>query len=473
MSKSHIEVWNNCLRVIRDNINPISYKTWFEPIVPLKLEKNVLTIQVPSSFFYEYIEEKYIDLLSKILRKEIGNDAKLEYNIIMDNNLASSKPYTVKLPTKNKTKISNQKIPIPIDEKNIKNPFILPGIQKINVDPQLNPDYSFDNFIEGDCNRLARSAGYAVATNPTGTTFNPLFIYSANGLGKSHLSQAIGIEIKKRFPDKIVLYVQAHKFITQFMEAIRSNNINDFINFYQMMDVLIIDDVHDFAGKEKTQDILFHIFNHLHQSNKQLIFTADKPPVELQGFEQRLLSRFKWGLAADLQVPDYETRFAILKRKTYNDGIEMSDEILEYIASHITTNIREMEGALISILAQSTLNKKEITIELAKQIIDKIVKSTKREVSIDYIQKVVCDYFSIPVDSLKAKTRKREIVQARQIAMYFAKTLTTNSLAVIGSILGGKNHATVLHAYHTVNNLMETDKKFRLYIEEIEKKLKM
>jgi chromosomal replication initiator protein len=287
------------------------------------------------------------------------------------------------------------------------------------------------------------------------------------------LSQAIGIEIKKRFPEKIVIYVQAHKFITQFMEAIRSNNSNDFVHFYQMMDVLIIDDVQDFAGKERTQDILFHIFNHLHQSNKQLIFTADKPPVELQGFEQRLLSRFKWGLAADLQAPDFETRLAIMKRKTYNDGIEMPDEVLEYISSHITTNIREMEGALVSILAQSTLNKKEITVDLAKQIIDKIVKSTKREVSIDYIQKVVCDYFNIPVEYLKSKTRKREIVQARQVAMFFAKSFTKNSLAVIGSIIGGKDHATVLHACRTVQNLLETDKKFKQYVDDIEKKLKM
>lgn len=257
------------------------------------------------------------------------------------------------------------------------------------------------------------------------------------------------------------------------MEAIRSNNSNDFVHFYQMIDVLIIDDVHDFAGKEKTQDIFFHIFNHLHQLNKQLILTADKAPVELQGFEPRLLSRFKWGLAADLQVPDYETRLAILKRKIYNDGIEMPDEVLEYIASHITTNIREMEGALISILAQSTLNKKEITIDLAKQIIDKIVKSTRREISIDYIQKIVCDYFNISVDALKSKTRKREIVQARQVAMYFAKIFTKNSLSVIGSIIGGKDHATVLHACRTVQNLMETDKKFKQYVDEIEKKLKM
>ena len=476
MSKNHVDVWSNCLKVIRDNVPSISFKTWFEPIVPLKLENNTLTIQVPSPFFYEYLEEQYIDILSKTLRKEIGDDVKLEYNVVMDNNSHSNaKPYTVKLPAKNKSDLKNQPVSVPLDaeDRSIKNPFILPGIKKLNIDPQLNPDHSFNNFVEGECNRLARSAGYAVACNPGGTAFNPLFLYSANGLGKTHLCQAIGIEVKERFPEKTVLYVHAHKFITQFMESIRNNNRNDFVHFYQMIDVLIIDDVHEFAGKEKTQDIFFHIFNHLHQSNKQLVITADKPPVELQGMEQRLLSRFKWGLAADLQAPDFETRIAILKKKTYNDGIEMPDEILEYLASHITTNMRELEGALVSILAQSTLNKKEITLDLAKQIIDKLVKSTRREISIDYIQKIVCDYFNMQVENLKSKTRKREIVQARQIAMYFAKNLTKSSLATIGSVIGGKDHATVLHACKTVNNLIDTDKRFRLYIDEIEKKLKL
>jgi chromosomal replication initiator protein len=476
MSKNHVDVWNNCLKVIRDNVPSISFKTWFEPIVPMKLENNILTIQVPSPFFYEYLEEQYIDILSKTLRKEIGDDVKLEYNVVMDNNaLPNAKPYTVKLPAKNKSDLKNQPVSVPLDaeDRSIKNPFILPGIKKLNIDPQLNPDHSFSNFVEGECNRLARSAGYAVACNPGGTAFNPLFLYSANGLGKTHLCQAIGIEVKERFPEKTVLYVHAHKFITQFMESIRNNNRNDFVHFYQMIDVLIIDDVHEFAGKEKTQDIFFHIFNHLHQSNKQLVITADKPPVELQGMEQRLLSRFKWGLAADLQAPDFETRIAILKKKTYNDGIEMPEEILEYLASHITSNMRELEGALVSILAQSTLNKKEITLDLAKQIIDKLVKSTRREISIDYIQKVVCDYFNMQIENLKSKTRKREIVQARQIAMYFAKSLTKSSLATIGSVIGGKDHATVLHACKTVNNLIDTDKRFRLYIDEIEKKLKL
>ncbi|NLO68724.1 MAG: chromosomal replication initiator protein DnaA [Bacteroidales bacterium] len=476
MSTSHIEVWNKCLSIIQDNVPSISYRTWIEPIVPIRLEDNILTIQVPSPFFYEYLEEQYIDILSRTLRKELGPEAKLEYSIVMEQNgHTNSKPYTVKFPTQAKNNLKNKPLSMPLDEeeRTIKNPFVIPGIKKLHVDPQLNPDYSFANFVEGDCNRLARSAGFAVAQNPGGTAFNPLLIYGTSGLGKTHLAQAIGIEVKERYPDKVVLYVNANKFQTQFVEAIRNNNRNDFLHFYQMIDVLILDDVQEFAGKEKTQDTFFHIFNHLHQSGKQLILTSDKPPVELKGMEQRLLSRFKWGLSADLQVPDFETRVLILKRKIYTDGIHMPDEVIDYIASQITNNVRELEGALVSLLAQSTLNKKEITLDLVKEMIDKLVKNTTRELSIDYIQKVVSDYFNIPIDLMQSKTRKREIVQARQISMFFCKNLTKSSLAMIGSQIGGKDHATVLHACKTVNNLLETDKRFRLYIEEIEKKLKM
>ncbi len=472
----HEEVWNRCLKIIKDNVPSISYRTWFEPIIPLKLESNILTIQVPSPFFYEYLEEQYIDILRKVLKKELGYEAKLEYSVVMENNgYANSKPYTVKLPARNQKELKNKPVSLPIDAEGttIKNPFIIPGLKKLNIDPMLNPENSFTNFVEGDCNRLARSAGYAVANNPGGTAFNPLLLYGDSGLGKTHLAQAIGIQVKEKFQEKTVLYVNANKFQTQFVDSIRNNNKNDFIHFYQMIDVLVIDDVHEFAGKEKTQDAFFHIFNHLHQSGKQLILTSDKPPVELQGLEQRLLSRFKWGLAADLQIPDFETRIAILRQKTYKDGIDLPADVIEYIATHITDNIRELEGALISLLAQSTLNKKEITLDLAKDMIDKLIKNTKREISIDYIQKVVCNYFNIPLEHIQSKTRKREIVQARQVAMFFSKSLTKASLATIGSQIGGKDHATVLHACKTVNNLIETDKRFRIQIDEIEKKLKI
>ena len=339
----------------------------------------------------------------------------------------------------------------------------------LRLPPRLT---SILNFIEGDCHRLARSAGYAVACNPGKTAFNPLFLYSAVGLGKTHLAQAIGLQVKNNFPEKTVLYVATEQFTQQFIDAVRSNNQNDFVHFYQMIDVLIIDDIHFLSGKEKTQDVFFHIFNHLHQKGKQLILTSDKPPVELKGLEPRLLSRFKWGLSADLQIPDLETRIAILKKRLYKDGIDMPFEVLEYLAYSITTNVRELEGALISLMAQSSLNKKAITIDLARQMIDKFVKNTAREISIDFIQKIVCDYFDIPVEAINSKTRKRDIVQARQLAMYYSKKHTKASLATIGLHCGNKDHATVLHACRTVNNLIETDKQFRTYVEEIEKRIK-
>lgn len=472
----HEKVWNNCLSFIKDNLPPVSYQTWFEPIVPMKLDNQVLTIQVPSPFFYEYLEEHYIDLLRTSLKREIGQDAKLEYNVVMDNNAYSNdQPYTVKYPTENKNgELKNKSLNMPLNKEDvgIKNPFVIPGLQKMNIDPQLNPKYNFDGYIEGECNRLARSAGIAVSENPGGTAFNPLFIFGESGLGKTHLAQSIGIKAKELSPEKIVLYLTANKFRTQFVDSTLKNTSTDFIQFYQMIDVLIIDDVHEFAGKVKTQDAFFHIFNHLQQSGKQLILTSDKPPVELQGLEQRLLSRFKWGLSAELQAPDYETRKNILKHKIYNDGILISEEVIDYIATHITSNIRDLEGAMICLLAQSTFNKKEITLDLTKNMIDKVIKNTKKNISIDYIQKIVCNYFNVPVELIHSKTRKREIVQARQVAMFFSKQLTKSSLTTIGAQIGGKDHATVLHACKTINNLLETDKKFKGQIDEIENKLK-
>jgi chromosomal replication initiator protein len=368
----------------------------------------------------------------------------------------------------------NQSMPMPISlNKDIKNPFIIPGLKKLQVDPQLNQNYTFENFIEGDCNRLARSAGYAVAGKPGGTSFNPLMIYGAVGLGKTHLAQAIGNEIKRTLTDKLVLYVSCEKFTQQFVDALKNNNINDFVNFYQAMDVLIMDDVHNFAGKEKTQDIFFHIFNHLHQSGKQLIITSDKAPKDLSGLEERLLSRFKWGLSADLQIPDLETRMAILNKKMYSDGIELPSEVIEYVAHNIDNNVRELEGAMVSLLAQSTLNKKEIDLNLAKSMLKNFIKNSSKEISMEYIQSLVCEYFEVPIDMVKSKTRKREIVQARQISMYLAKLHTKTSLKSIGAFFGGRDHSTVIYACQTVDDLIDTDKKFKGYVADIQKKLKM
>ncbi|MDR0582092.1 MAG: chromosomal replication initiator protein DnaA [Prevotellaceae bacterium] len=463
------KVWNNCLAVIRDIIPQTSFKTWFEPIEPLKLKDNVLTLGVSSTFVYEYIEEHFIDLISKTLRKELGPNVKLEYSVqVVANKDSVIYPPQGYRPTKNKP------IPYPIGTaKMLPKVEVIPGLKQLEIDPQLRPEYSFSNFIEGECNRLARSAGATIAEKPGGTAFNPLFIYGGSGLGKTHLAQAIGIAVKERSLEKIVLYVSANRFQTQFVDAVTvKNKLNDFLHFYQMIDVLILDDVQEFAGKEGTQNAFFHIFNHLHQLGKQLILTSDKPPVELQGLEQRLLSRFKWGLSAELQMPDVETRIAILQNKIYHNGMQLDDNVVCFIAEQITTNIRELEGALVSLLAQATLNKKAITLELAEETIEKLVCSTQHEISIGDIQKVVCGYFNLTPEGMLSKSQKREIVQARQIAMYLSRNLTKDSLASIGAQIGGKDHATVLHAFKTVRDLMDTDKHFKQYVVDIEKQLK-
>ena len=466
-------VWGNCLAFIKDNIQPQAYKTWFEPIVAVKFSNNALSIQVPSKFFYEWLEEHYVKILKVALTKELGEDAKLVYVIRMENTYGNKQPFTEKIPSANRSAIKSQNVDAPFNNKNpeLRNPFIIPGIRNVKIESQLNPSYTFENFLEGDSNRLARNAGIAVANKPGGTSFNPLLIFGGVGLGKTHLAHAIGVDIKDKYPEKTVLYISAEKFTQQYIDSVKKNNRNDFIHFYQIIDVLIIDDAQFFSGKSGTQDVFFHIFNHLHQNGKQVILTSDKAPVDMQDIEQRLLSRFKWGLSAELQSPDFETRVSILKNKLYRDGVEMDDDVIEYVAKHIKSNVRELEGAIISLIAQSSFNKKEITINLAKDIVEKFVKNTKREVSIDYIQKVVSDYFQMDVSTLQSKTRKRHIVQARQLAMFFAKKYTKASLASIGSQIGQRDHATVLHACKTVDNLSSTDKQFRKYVEDLAKKL--
>ena len=446
MSKSADLVWNKCLSFIKDNITAQAFKTWFEPIKAVKLTDDALSVQVPSKFFYEWLEEHYVKILKVALTKELGETAKLVYIIKMENTYGNKQPFTEKIPSSNRNHLRSQEVDVAIKNKNpmLKNPFIIPGIRNVKIESQLNPNYSFENFLEGDSNRLARSAGMAVANKPGGTSFNPLLIFGGVGLGKTHLAHAIGVEIKDKYPEKTVLYISAEKFTQQYIESVKKNNRNDFIHFYQIIDILIVDDIQLLSGKAGTQDVFFHIFNHLHQNGKQVILTSDKAPVDMIDIEQRLLSRFKWGLSAELNHPDYETRIAIIKNKLYRDGVQMPEDIVEFLANNIKTNIRELEGAIISLIAHSSFNKKEITIDLAKRIVDNYVKNTSREVSIDYIQKIVSEYFQMDVDTLQSKTRKRHIVQARQLAMFFAKKLTKASLASIGSQIGKRDHATVL-----------------------------
>ena len=474
MEKPFDKVWSNCLAIIKDIVEWQHFKTWFEPIKPVGLKENVLTIQVPSQFFYEYIEEHYINLLAKTLKRELGKDARLEYRIMVDSGNDKSKPLTMDISGQSFKSFSNNEMDFPLVINNhVKNPFVIPGLKKMQIDSQLNPVYTFDAFVEGDCNRVARRAGKTVAEKPGATSFNPLLVYGGAGLGKSHLIQAIGNEVKRIHPNKVVLYVSSEKFINQFQDHSRNGAINDFIHFYQLIDVLILDDVQFFNRAEKTQDAFFAIFNHLHQSGKQLILSSDKPPKDLEGLQERLLSRFRWGLSADLQVPDYDTRVEILEKKMRNNGLDLPKEVVKYIAYNIQNNVRELEGALISLLAQSSLNKREIDLDLAKKVLRNFIKTSSKEITIDTIQKMVCEFFDLPYDRLLQKTRKREIVQARQITMYLAKIFTKNSLKTIGEHFGGRDHTTVIHSCQTVKDLMDTDNMFRESVMELQQKVQL
>lgn len=470
MEKDCTKIWSKCLSLIKDQVLPERFKILFEPIRALAFKENILTIQVSSAYVYEALEGEYIDILRNALQTVIGPKAKLEYSVVVER-VKAAEPLTTTLASSpvRKPAVST----IYLDQKNVpglKNPFERASNQ-IQIDSQLNPSYTMESYIEGPCNRLARSAGMAIAQRPGETAFNPLLIYGGSGLGKTHLAQAIGLEVKQNFPNKVVLYVSTNIFQTQFTEAVRRNEVNDFLHFYQLIDVLILDDIQELAGKTGTQNTFFHIFNHLHQSGKQLILTCDKAPAELEGMEDRLLSRFRWGLSAEIKAPDFETRKEIVINKARKDGIDFSEDVIEYICKYVNNNVRELEGAMISLLAQSTFNKRDLTVDVVHDILGKMVKKQTEELTVDKIQQVVCNHFKIPEELLQTKTRKREVVQARQLAMYFSKNYTKFSLSYIGSQIGKKDHATVLYACKAVTDLMETDRSFKTQVEEIQRKL--
>lgn len=470
MERDCIKIWSKCLALIREQVIPEKFRVLFEPIRALKFKEDILTIQVPSAYIYEALEGEYIDILKNALQTVIGPKAKLEYSVVVER-VKASEPLTTTLASSpvRKPAVSTVYLDKTVNT-GLKNPFERAS-NRIQIDSQLNPSYTMDSYIEGACNRLARSAGMAIAQRPGGTAFNPLLIYGGSGLGKTHLAQAIGLEVKQNFPNKVVLYVSTNIFQTQFTEAVRRNEVNDFLHFYQLIDVLILDDIQELAGKTGTQNTFFHIFNHLHQSGKQLILTCDKAPAELEGMEDRLLSRFRWGLSAEIKAPDFDTRKEIVINKARKDGIDFSEEVIEYICKYVDNNVRELEGAMISLLAQSTFNKKDLTVEVVQEILGKMVKKNTEELTVDRIQQVVCDHFKISEELLQTKTRKREVVQARQLAMYFSKNYTKYSLAYIGSQIGKKDHATVLYACKAVTDMMETDRNFRTQVEEIQRKL--
>lgn len=460
-----VELWDKCLGIIRNNVQPAAFNTWFACTKPASYTGKVLTLFVPSQFVYEHIEENYVDLLSAVIYRVFGADTELNYRVLTDrqNQLTVDQ--------------ESEKRPAKVITEQQKSDNQAPGTIAVpaqDLDPMLRSNYSFDNFIEGLSNRLPRAAAESIALKPGKTVFNPLFLYGASGVGKTHLANAIGLKVKELYPEKRVLYVSAHLFKVQYTDSVRKNTVNDFINFYQSIDVLIIDDIQEFVGVEKTQNTFFHIFNHLHQNGKQLIMTCDRPPVMLQGIEDRLITRFKWGLTAEIERPNLELRRSILTDRARREGIALREEVLDYIAEQVTDSVRELEGILISLHAHSALYGREIDLSLAQRIVSKAVRIVEKEVTIEDIVRNTCDYYHIKDESIYTSSRKRDIVLARQVSMYLAhKLLPSLSLARIGQCIGSKDHSTVLHACRTIEDLVGVDKVMEAAVEDIEAKIKM
>lgn len=445
-------IWKKCLTIIKEHVKPITFNTWFSPIIAVSFEDNIIKLQLPTQFFWDWIDEHYSSILINAVQKVIGPNGKISF--IIKEEVENEKPLTTIAEVKS-------------NGSNGKNSHLPP------IETNLNPRYQFSNFIKGEGNQLARATALAISDNPGETSFNPFFIYGGVGLGKTHLIQAIGNKIVEKFPNKRVLYVSTDEFTRKFVDAIQNNQANEFQNFYRSIDVLIIDDIQFLSGKEKTQDLFFHIFNTLHQSRKQIVLSSDKPPKELKGLDERLISRFKWGLQADIQPPDFETRIAILNSKAREFGMNISPQLIEYISTNITSNIRELEGCLIKMLATATINSKEIDMELTRKIVKEIASEKKITLGIDDITTIVCEFLSLPENKIREKTRKKEVVFARQIAMYLSKEFTSNSLKTIGLFFGGRDHSTVIHACNLIGKNLQSDNYLQDVIEKLRSKIEM
>ena len=529
MDESAERVWDECLSIIQDNVRRQSFKTWFEPLTAQSLEKEdglkKLTVQLPSRFYYEWLEEHYFSLLRKTITKVLGDNGRLFYDVVIEqeNPETPDEGASMELPARRPDDEPSAPLSTPSDTADdpppetppddageapstanesgassppddpvpssspqrpgtsapeestppVQNPFAIPGIQDANIDSQLNESYTFERFIEGDCNQLARSAAWTIAQDPGGTSFNPFLVYGGVGLGKTHLIQAVGNYVTTHYDDKTVLYVSSERFTTEFVQSIQKNRISEFSMFYRQVDVLIVDDVQFFSGKEKTQEEFFHIFNALHQAGKQIVLSADRPPREIDGIEERLLSRFQWGLSADVEPPGFDTRVQILERKAEDDGIDLAPNVIEFIAHNIKSNIRELEGALIRLLAHGTLHQRDLDLSLAKEVLRDLMEEKQQNLTIEEIQRIVCEYLNIEEERVRGKTRKREVVRARQIAMYFCKQLTQHSLKTIGLHFGGRDHSTVIHANNTVEDRLQSDDAFQNTVQEIERKIEL
>ncbi len=474
-------IWEKCLQFMRDNLNAAednddlkklerSFDLLFDKVEPLSLVNHNLTLLVPSDFYKEYIEDTYLSLLSAALRKNIGKGVKLWYSVMENKPSGKEKPIV--------QNVKGNSVPAPKIQQampktsTLINPRVAPGIQKVNIDSNLIPHLSFDNFVEGESNKFASTVAKSIAKRPGGTAFNPLFLHGGVGVGKTHVAHAIGLEVKQNFSDKVVLYLSSEKFIQQFVSAAKAQNKTEFQNYYQMVDVLIIDDIQFLSGKAATQDSFFHIFDYLHQNGKQIILTSDKAPVDIQDIQERIVSRFKWGLSAEIKSPDFETRRKIIVDKLSRDGIVLTDDMVNYLAGEVKSNVRELIGVINSVIAYSTIYKSDLSLELLKDTINKIASTQKKVINIPYIQEVVCEYFGINREQLLSKSRKRDIALPRQLAMYFSKELTSNTFSKIGEEMGGKDHSTVMYACETIKDTSKIDKEIKKYVKELSEKIK-
>lgn len=463
MTDQYKVLWDRCLEFIQNNVTEQQYSTWFKPtsFKSFDAQTKQLVIFIPSDFFYEYLEAHFRLLLHKSIYRNFGEGVKLIYEVQV------TKKATVDMPsegTSSEATIKKQNVnKSPLMEEAYTAPE--------NWKSYLNLKQNFENFIEGNSNKLPRSIGQTIAEHPEQKTFNPLFIYGPSGVGKTHLVNAIGTRMRELHPNKRVLYLSAHLFYVQFTDAIKRNTFNDFMHFYQSVDVLIMDDIQEFAGWEKTQNAFFHIFNHLHQNGKQIILTSDRPPVDMQGMEERLLTRFKWGLLAELERPEEELRRNILQSKILHDGLKIPQDVINYISENISDSVRELEGMIHSLLAFSVVYNKEVDLAFAQRIMQHSMKVEHKPITMDAIIEKACSCCNVTAEEMYGSSRKANIVEARQLAMYMAQKYAKLNNSKIGTLIGNRSHATVLHGVKTIEKRLKTDNKLQTTLAEIEAKL--
>ncbi len=468
MKQNPSELWERSLQLIKGNVSEQQYKTWFEPIVFESYSPATMTllVQVPSPFVYEYLEENFVDLISKVLRRVFGQSIRLSYRIITDK-------------TNNKDMVlqsdkSDDQVEKPLPRTRANQSYtVLDAAQPQPIDSQLNPHQTFDNFIEGLSNKLPRSIGLSLAQNPSSTLFNPLFVFGPSGCGKTHLINAIGLRVKKLFPQKRVLYVSARLFQVQYTNAVKFNTLNDFINFYQTIDLLIVDDIQEWMTAPRTQNTFFHIFDHLFRNGKRIILACDRPPVDLKGMNERLVTRFCCGLIAELERPDTQLCIDILNAKIHHDGLDIPVEVVNFIAENANGSVRDLEGVINSILAYSVVYNKPIDMTLAESVLKRSVKIDNKPLTIDDIIESVCGYFNVSVEEVNGKSRKRNLVVARQVSMYLAQKHTKMPASRIGKLIAGRDHSTVLHSCEKVEERMKIDKLFYEEVTKIENTFKL